>query len=145
MCFMQVVLALHLIFIVAWFAGLFYLPRLFVYHAESSDKISLARFKVMERKLFYYIMTPAGLLTTATGYWLISFHWQHFMASTWLHVKLILVFFLWVYHLYCGKLMMNFKYDDNQHSSKFYRFFNEVPTILLIVIILLAVIQPGNA
>ena len=140
---MQLVLAFHIIFMVAWFAGLFYLPRLFVYHTESSDKISLQRFKVMEHKLFYYIMTPAGLLTTATGYWLISFQWKFFMECTWLHIKLILVFFLWVYHLYCGKLMLNFKYDDNAHSSRFYRIFNEIPTLLLIAIVLLVVLKPG--
>ncbi|MCH9643879.1 MAG: CopD family protein [Gammaproteobacteria bacterium] len=140
---MQLVLAFHIIFMVAWFAGLFYLPRLYVYHAASSDQISLDRFKVMEHKLFYYIMTPAGILTTIFGYWLLSFRWQYYQEQNWMHAKLILVLVLWIYHIYCGKLLYNFKCDANTFSEKFYRFFNEVPTLLLIAIVLLAVLRPG--
>ena len=131
--------AFHIIFMVTWFAGLFYLPRLFVYHAMSDDSPSIERFKVMERKLFYGIMTPGAILTIVFGLWL----WLGFgISGGWLHTKLLLVVLLIVYHLYCGKLLSNFRQDRNQHGHVFYRWFNEIPVIFLFAIILLAVVKP---
>lgn len=135
------VLAFHIIFVVAWFAGLFYLPRLFVYHAGSPDVISSERFKIMEHRLYYFIMTPAGILATLFGIWLLYFNWQNLTAG-WMHAKLVLVAILWVYHLYCGRLLYQFKHEQNRLSEKFYRFFNEIPTVLLIAIVILAVVRP---
>ncbi len=131
--------AFHIIFMVTWFAGLFYLPRLFVYHAMSDDSPSIDRFKVMERKLFYGIMTPGAILTIVFGLWL----WLGFgISGGWLHTKLLLVVLLIVYHLYCGKLLSNFRQDRNQHGHVFYRWFNEIPVVLLIAIVILVVVKP---
>jgi putative membrane protein len=135
--------AFHLIFMVTWFAGLFYLPRLFVYHAMSDDQISIDRFKIMERKLFFGIMTPGGLLTLVFGFWTLFINgWDSYSGSLWLHLKLGVIFFVLVYHVYCGKLMLDFKHDRNRHSHVWYRWFNEVPVIFLLVIIILAVVRP---
>ncbi len=131
--------SLHIIFMVTWFAGLFYLPRLYVYHAEAKDKISNDRFKVMERKLFYGIMTPGGILTIFFGLLLI---YNYPYQGQWLTYKLILVFFLIIYHLYCWKFLNLFKYDKNYHSHVFYRFFNEVPVIILIAAVFLVIYKP---
>ncbi len=136
------VLSFHIIFVVSWFAGLFYLPRLFVYHANTTDQISLDRFKIMERKLFYIIMTPAGILATIFGLWLLSLNAGYYLGEGWMHAKLALVAALWAYHIYCGVLMGAFKHDRNRYSSKFYRFFNEVPTLLLFAIVILVVVKP---
>lgn len=131
--------AFHIIFVVTWFAGLFYLPRLFVYHAMADDPAGIARFKIMERKLFYGIMTPGGALTVVSGLWL----WLGYgFAGGWLHTKAALVAVLVIYHVYCGKLMLDFKHDRNRHSHVFYRWLNEFPTILLVAIILLVVVKP---
>lgn len=131
--------AFHIIFMVTWFAGLFYLPRLFVYHAMSDDSPSVERFKVMERKLFYGIMTPGAVLTIVFGLWL----WLGFgISGGWLHTKLLLVVLLIAYHLYCGKLLSNFRQDRNQHSHVFYRWFNEIPVVLLIATVILVVVKP---
>ncbi len=135
--------ALHLIFMVTWFAGLFYLPRLFVYHAMSDDQISLERFKIMERKLFFGIMTPGALLTLIFGVWTLLINgWGSYSGSLWLLLKLGLVFGLLIYHGYCGKLMLDFKYDRNRHSHVWYRWFNEIPVLFLIAIVILAVVRP---
>lgn len=135
--------ALHIIFMVTWFAGLFYLPRLFVYHALSNDKTSIDRFKVMERKLFFGIMTPGGLLTILFGFLTIySYGWANYSGTYWLHIKLVCVLLLVIYHIYCGKLLLDFKYDRNKHTHIWYRWFNEIPVIFLIVIIILAVVRP---
>jgi putative membrane protein len=139
---MDWIVALHLIFMVTWFAGLFYLPRLFVYHAMSTDTISLERFKVMERKLYYGIMTPGGVLTTLFGVWLLIAHWDAYQPLLWMHAKLILAATLWVYHLYCGKLLQDFKKDQNTRTHVFYRWLNEFPTLILFGIIILVVIKP---
>lgn len=139
---MQWILALHIIFVVAWFAGLFYLPRLYVYHAEANDQISIDRFKIMERKLFWGIMTPAGILATIFGLWMLIAHWTAYMHQGWMHIKVLMVIFLWAFHVYCWKLMMNFKYDRNPHSHRFYRWINEIPTVLLFVIVILVVVKP---
>jgi len=131
--------AFHIIFMVTWFAGLFYLPRLFVYHAQSEDSVSRERFKVMERKLFFGIMTPGAILTIGFGMWL----WLAYgFYGGWLHAKLALVAVLVVYHLYCGKLMFDFRHDRNRHGHVFYRWLNELPVLLLIAIILLVELQP---
>jgi len=134
--------ALHVFFMVAWFAGIFYLPRLFVYHAETQSPDCDSTFKVMERRLLYFV-TPFALLTLVFGVLLImSYGRVWFAASTWLHYKLILVLFLYAYHGYCFKLLADFKHNRNQHSPRFYRFFNEVPVLVLLAIILLAVLKP---
>lgn len=124
---------------VTWFAGLFYLPRLFVYHAMSNDASGIERFKVMERKLYYGIMTPGGVLTILFGLWL----WLGYgISGGWLHAKLALVIALIGYHLYCGRLLTDFKYDRNRHSHVYYRWFNEVPVVILIVVVILVVVKP---
>ncbi|MEQ1545417.1 protoporphyrinogen oxidase HemJ [Methyloglobulus sp.] len=135
--------ALHLIFMVTWFAGLFYLPRLFVYHAMSDDAISIERFKVMERKLYYGIMTPGMILTFLFGVWLlIAYDWDLYGKSGWLHAKLGLLAILFIYHIVCGKWLLDFKYDHNQHGHVYYRWMNEVPVLFLIAIVILAVVKP---
>jgi putative membrane protein len=129
----------HIIFMVTWFAGLFYLPRLFVYHAMSEDAPSRERFKVMERKLFFGIMTPGALLTLGFGLWL----WLGYgFYGGWLHAKLVLVAVLVAYHVYCGKLLFDFRNDRNRHGHVFYRWLNEIPVLLLIAIVLLVELQP---
>lgn len=136
---MLLVKALHIVFMVTWFAGLFYLPRLFVYHALSHDAISVERFKVMERKLYYGIMTPGAVLTIVFGAWL----WLGYgIGGAWLHAKLALVALLVGYHLYCGKLLGDFKHDRNRRGHVWYRWFNELPVVLLIAIVLLVTIKP---
>ena len=134
--------ALHLIFMVTWFSALFYLPRLFVYHAQSTDKISQTRFKIMERKLYYGIATPGGMLTIFFGVWLLRFNWVNYLHMPWLQIKLGLIFLLVFYHIYLGKLLYDFNHDRNRYTHVFYRWLNEVPVIFLIGIILLAVLKP---
>lgn len=132
--------SLHIIFLVTWFAGLFYLPRLFVYHAmtPATDREGNERFKVMERKLFFGIMTPGGILTIVFGSWL----WLGYgFTGTWLHIKLTLVTVLIAYHLYCGKLLFDFKFDRNRHGHVFYRWFNELPVVILIAVVMLVVLK----
>ena len=134
-------LAFHLIAMVAWFAGLFYLPRLFVYHAMSNDAVSQARFKIMEHKLFWMIMTPAGIVTTLLGLLLLHYR-PDLLQHIFFMIKLALVFLLWCYHIYCGYLLNAFKNNRNRFSQKFYRVFNEIPTVLLIGIIVMAIVKP---
>ena len=135
--------ALHLIFMVTWFAGLFYLPRLFVYHAMSKDKISVDRFKIMEKKLFYGITTPGGLLTIIFGFCLLTINGiSNYNDQIWFWLKMILILILVLYHIYCFFLLQDFKYDQNKHSHIWYRWFNEIPVVILVAIILLAVIRP---
>ena len=134
--------ALHICFMVTWFAGLFYLPRLFVYHAMSSDEASIARFKVMERKLYYFI-TPFMLITTVLGLWMLfDYAWDAYKNTGWLPVKLVLVTILIGYHFYCGKLVRDFAADKNRHSHIFYRWFNELPVLILFVVVILVVAKP---
>lgn len=133
------VLALHIIFMVTWFAGLFYLPRLFVYHAEANDEISLRRFATMERRLFI-IMNIGAAGTIIFGLWLLLVWWLP--PPTWLYIKLALVVLLILYHIYCRKLLMDFQHNKNRHSQKFYRWFNEIPGLLLIAIVILVVVKP---
>jgi putative membrane protein len=136
--------AFHVIFMVTWFSGLFYLPRLFVYHAMSTDDISIARFKIMERKLFFGIMTPGAILTILFGIWVLSYGVHTYMHMLWFHIKLALVGLLVLYHLYLGKLLFAFKHDKNQHGHVFYRWLNEVPVLFLVAIIILVIVKPGG-
>ena len=131
--------ALHISFMVTWFGGLFYLPRLFVYHAMSSDATSIERFKIMERKLYFGIMTPGAILTLIFGVWL----WLGYgISGGWMHAKLFLVLILVIYHVYCGKLLKDFKHDRNRNSHVFYRWFNEFPVLILFAVIILVVVKP---
>ncbi len=137
--------ALHIIAMVAWFAGLFYLPRLFVYHADTQDALSIERFKCMEHRLYYYIMTPAALLTLIFGFILLSSAWHYYAAARWIHLKLGLVFILILFHLYCGKCLNDFRKNNNRHTSLFYRGLNEFPTLLLIAIVIITEVQPFSS
>jgi protoporphyrinogen IX oxidase len=139
---MLFVKAFHVIAMVAWFAGLFYLPRLFVYHAMADDKISITRFKLMERRLYYAITWPAAIITTLLGIGLISYNSSYYLHAGWMHAKLLFVILLWGYHLMCGHYLKQFFHDTNSQSEKFYRMFNEIPTGLLITIVILVIVKP---
>lgn len=131
---------LHIVFMVTWFAGLFYLPRLFVYHALAEDAAGRESFKIMERKLFFGIMTPGGVLTVVFGLWL----WLGYgIGGTWMAWKLALVSVLVAYHVYCGKLLLDFKHDRNRHGHVFYRWINEFPVLILLGAVWLAVFKPA--
>ena len=134
--------SLHLIAVISWMAGLLYLPRIFVYHSENNNEIISSVFKTMERKLFFYIMTPAMVLSWLFG--LILIHEVGFqqLASLWLQLKLILVLFLTIYHFYLGSLLNQFKMGQNKKTSKFYRYINEIPTLLLILIVFIVIFKP---
>ena len=132
----------HIIFMVAWFAGLFYMPRLFVYHAMAEDKISIERFKLMERKLYFGIMTPCMVITIVLGMWLLA-GYNIGAGQTWMHAKLALVLVLIAQHFYLGKLMIDFRDERNKRSHVFYRWLNEIPTLpALIAIVILVVVKP---
>jgi putative membrane protein len=132
--------ALHIVFMVTWFAGLFYLPRLFVYHAQAEDRPSLERFTLMERRLFWGIMTPGAVLTIGSGLWL----WLGWFGSAggWLHAKLALVAVLVLYHAWCWRLMRAFAGERNRRTHLWYRWFNEVPTLVLFATVILVVVKP---
>ena len=135
--------SLHLISVISWMAGLLYLPRIFVYHVENlKDKNTSLIFKTMERKLYFYIMTPAMILTWIFGLILISSLGPEFFSATWIKLKLLLVILLTSYHFYLSKFLNDFKMDRNTKSSKFFRIINEVPTILLILIVFIVVFKP---
>ena len=135
--------SLHLIAVISWMAGLLYLPRIFVYHVENlKDKNTSSVFKTMERKLYFYIMTPAMILTWVFGLILISYLGFEALSETWIKLKLLLVVLLTLYHFYLSKLLNDFKLDQNAKSSKFFRIINEVPTILLILIVFIVVFKP---
>ena len=134
------ILAFHIIFMVTWFAGLFYLPRLFVYHSEAHDETGLWRFEIMERRLFM-IMTIGACGTVAFGSCLLLGWWLS--VPPWLRLKLVCVAMLLLYHLYCWKIMSNFAHNRNRHSAKFYRWFNEVPGLLLVLVVVLVVVKPS--
>ena len=135
--------AFHLIFMVTWFAGLFYLPRLFVYHCTCGDAVSSERFKVMEGKLYYGIMTPGMVLTFLFGIWMLAdYAWAAYGTSGWLHAKLFLLVLLLGYHVQCGRWVSDFKYDRNARSHVFFRWANEVPVVFLFAIVILATVKP---
>jgi putative membrane protein len=134
--------AFHIIFMVTWFCGLFYLPRLFVYHTLSFDEPGTTRFKIMERKLFFGIMTPGAVLTITFGVWLFSYSPQAYLHADWFLAKMLLVALLIIFHFYLGKLLIDFKRDRNRHGHVFYRWLNEAPVIFLVGIIILVVVKP---
>lgn len=139
---MLIIKAFHIIAMVAWFSGIFYLPRLFVYHAETKDILSLERFKIMERRLYFGITWPSAIITTVLGLSLITYNYQYYLKAGWMHAKLGLVVLLWVYHLLCGHFRQQFAEDKNNKTSTFYRIFNEIPVLFLIAIVLLVVLKP---
>ncbi len=133
--------ALHIIFMVTWFAAVFYLPRLFVYHAQTDDAPGHERFQVMERKLYRGIMTPSAVLTVAFGAWLLWLN-PAWLSQGWLHAKLALVAALVAYHLWCGKLIRAFAANDNRHGHVWYRWFNELPVLVLVGVVILVEVKP---
>ena len=134
---------LHLISVISWMAGLLYLPRIFVYHAENSDDRKISDvFKIMEKKLYFYIMTPSMILSWIFGLLLIHSIGFQQLGQTWMILKIIFVIFLTFYHFYLGKTLNQFKFDQNTHSHKFYRLINEIPTILLILIVFVVIFKP---
>ena len=135
--------ALHLISVISWMAGLLYLPRIFVYHAQNYSEPTIVEvFKVMEKKLFFYIMTPAMFLSWLFGLLLIHEIGFNELSQTWMILKLIFVVLLTVYHFYLGRKYEQFRLNINQHSDKFYRYINEIPTILLILIVFVVIFKP---
>ena len=135
--------SLHLISVISWMAGLLYLPRIFVYHAENSDNRKISDvFKIMEKKLYYYIMTPAMILSWIFGLLLIHSIGFQQLGQTWIVLKIIFVILLTLYHFYLGKNLNQFKFDQNTNSHKFYRLINEIPTILLILIVFVVIFKP---
>ena len=135
--------SLHLIAVISWMAGLLYLPRIFVYHVENiKNENSSSIFKIMERKLYFYIMTPAMLLSWIFGLILISSLGLEVLSAVWIKVKLLLVILLTLYHFYLSKLLSDLNLDQNTKSSKFFRIINEVPTILLILIVFIVIFKP---
>jgi putative membrane protein len=134
--------ALHVIFMVTWFAGLFYLPRLYVYHDTPENSGTFALFKVMERRLFV-MMTIGASLTALFGLIMLAINWQYLLVVThWFHLKLLLVAGLLAYHYACYRLMLTFRNDANTREHRWYRWFNEVPSLVLIVVVILAVVKP---
>lgn len=134
--------AFHIIAVVCWFAALFYLPRLYVYHAMSDDQVSKDRFKIMERKLYRGIMTPSMIAVVILGAWLLTLNPSYYFSQGWVHAKLALVALLIGYHFYCGHLLKQFKNDINSKSHVFYRWFNEAPVLILLAVVILAVVRP---
>lgn len=134
--------AFHIIAVITWMAGIFYLPRLFVYHADAQDTVSKERFKIMERKLYRGIMNPSMMIAVTLGIWMIALNADYYMSQGWMHAKLTLVALLIAYHIYCGRLLRVFRDDKNQRSHVFYRWFNEVPVFLLLGIVILVVVRP---
>ena len=135
--------SLHLISVISWMAGLLYLPRIFVYHSQNNSVSIISEvFKVMEKKLFFYIMTPAMILSWLFGLLLIHEIGFEQLGQTWMVLKLVFVILLTIYHLYLGSILNQFKLNLNQHSHKFFRYINEIPTILLILIIFVVIFKP---
>jgi putative membrane protein len=134
--------AFHIISVVCWFAALFYLPRLFVYHAQSEDQISRERFKIMERKLYRGIATPSLLATILFGTLLVHDNWSYYSSAQWFWAKIALVVILLAYHGLCGRHLRKLRDDESTHSHVFFRWFNEFPVLLLIGIVILVVVRP---
>ena len=134
--------AFHVIFVLTWMAAMFYLPRLFIYHSGATDSISIERFKVMEHKLYTIIMRPSMLLATVLGLWMVVLAWDAYSISGWLWIKLAAAVGLLGYHHYCARVLKAFAAGQQLHSERFYRIFNEVPAIALIVIVIMVVVKP---
>ena len=130
--------AFHIITVITWFAGIFYLPRLFVYHAMADDDISIERFKIMQRKLYNGIMTPSAILAIGFGFWLLNYGFW----GNWMIAKLVLVAVTIAYHLWCGHTIRLFREDRNTRSHRYYRVMNEVPVLFLVAIVILVVVKP---
>lgn len=137
-----IIKTLHLVSMVSWFAGLFYLPRLFVYHADAKDPISHERFVIMERKLYRGIMNPAMIATLVFGVWLATLNWAHYKTQGWFHTKMLLVLLLVGYHHVCLAHLKRFANNANMRSHVYFRWFNEVPVLFLLLIIALVVLRP---
>lgn len=134
--------ALHIFFMIAWMAGIFYLPRLFVYHADAKDQATKDTFKIMERRLWFFV-TPFALLTLVFGLWIMMLYGMDwFRASKWIHIKITLLLAVYAYHFYLYKLVKDFAADKNTRSAKFYRILNEAPVLVLLGIVVLAVVKP---
>lgn len=134
--------AFHIIAVVTWMAGIFYMPRLFVYHATADDTISRERFKIMERKLYRVIMNPSMILTVALGIWLLVESWQAYSGQVWIWLKIVLVVLLIGYHHYCLRIIKAFAEDRVLHSERFFRIFNELPVLVLVGAVILVVVKP---
>jgi len=134
--------AFHVVFMVTWFAGLFYLPRLYVYHSMADDALSVERFAMMERKLFWGIMTPGGAATVLLGAWMLFSNASYYAHARWMHFKLVTVALVLLYHIWCGKLLLDFSKGRNVHGHVWYRWFNEVPVVFLTVIVVLTIVRP---
>lgn len=133
--------AFHIIFVVCWFAGLFYLPRLFVYHAMTEDRATIEQFKVMERKLYRFV-TPFAVLAIVLGLWMIALAPDAYLRSGWMHAKLALIVALIGYHVWCGRLLRQLRDDVSTHSHRFFRVFNELPVLILFPVVILVVVRP---
>ena len=133
--------AFHIIFVITWFAGLFYLPRLFVHHAMTEDQATNERFKIMERKL-YRFTTPSMALTIIFGTWLLISNWNAYANYAWIYMKLLFILLLIIYHFWCGQIVKAFANDDNSKSHVWYRWFNEAPVLALFAIVILVVVKP---
>lgn len=134
--------AIHIIAVVCWFAGIFYLPRLFIYHAATEDQVGRERFKIMERKLYRAIMNPSMIVTLILGIWMLALRWQTYSTHVWLWVKVVLVIGLIGYHHYCLKIMKAYANDQTLHSDRFLRVFNEIPVLILLPVVILVVLKP---
>ena len=135
--------AFHIISVICWFAVLFYLPRLFVYHSMSEDEISKERFKIMERKLIRAIGNPSMIATFIFGIWLVTYNWNYYQQSTWFWLKIACIVILTAYYHICIRIWKQFCADKNTYSHVFYRWFNEFPVLLLIAIVCLVVVKPA--
>ena len=134
--------AFHIVAVICWFSGIFYLPRLFVYHAMSEDQVSRDRFVIMERKLFWGITTPSAIATVVLGSWLLLANASYFMAAPWMHAKLALVVLVIAYHVRCWFYMKALREDASLQTHKFFRVFNELPVLVLVGIVILVVVKP---
>ena len=134
--------AFHIVSVITWFAGIFYLPRLFVYHSMATDTQSKERFKVMEQKLYRVIMNPSMVVTLVLGVWLLVLRWQAYSGQAWLWLKLALVVLLVGYHHYCLKIIRAFAAGEAPHSERFFRIFNEIPVLILLPVVILVVVKP---
>lgn len=134
--------AWHIISLVCWYAGIFYLPRLFVYHAMSDDNISKERFVIMERKLYRGIMTPAMIATWIFGLLMLSIGWEAYKVQIWLHIKISLIILLTIYHLMCGYFRVKLVNNSHYKSHVYWRWFNEIPVFILIAVVCLVIIKP---
>ncbi|HEY9134584.1 MAG TPA: protoporphyrinogen oxidase HemJ [Pseudomonadales bacterium] len=134
--------AFHIIAVVCWFAGIFYLPRLFVYHAATTDQAGRERFKVMERKLYRGIMTPSAAIAIVLGAWLLIDSWDFYRTQGWMHAKLTMVLLLALYHIQCYRYLISFRNDKNIKTETFFRWFNEIPVLLLVGIIIMVIVRP---